>query len=316
MPISANDGKHINLSMDQPERLCPVAKALSSPMRVRMLGLLASRSMNVNEMAEALNLPISTAALNVRQLEESGLITSEIQPGVRGAMKLCSQRVESVSLRLTPDEAPDAGEFTVQLPIGGYSVAEDIRPNCGAVSERARIGENNLPQAFYHQDRFGAQLLWFASGALEYRFSLGDVDPDQVQWLEFSMEMSSGAARHSEDERSDIFVSVNDRPLGVWTSPGDHAGRRGRLNPPWWDDASSQFGLLKTWRVDADGSHLDGKPISGVTLDDLDLARGDYISLRLGVDKDAEHVGGLNLFGEKFGDHAQGVVMRVGTGKS
>ena len=48
------------------------------------------------------------------------------------------------------------------------------------------------------------------------------------------------------------------------------------------------------------------------TLADLRLDACDYISLRIGVDADAAHVGGVNLFGEKFGDYAQGIVMRVG----
>jgi len=100
--------------------------------------------------------------------------------------------------------------------------------------------------------------------------------------------------------------------LGVWTSPGDYGGRRGRLNPSWWSDTASQFGRLKTWRVDAGGSCLDGEPLSGVALADLKLDAQDYISLRVGVDAGSENVGGINLFGEKFGDFAQGVVMRVG----
>ena len=77
--------KHISFSLSQIERLCQVAKALSSPLRVKMIGLLASRSMNVNELAEALSMPVS-AALNVRQLEEARLISTEIQPGIHEAV--------------------------------------------------------------------------------------------------------------------------------------------------------------------------------------------------------------------------------------
>ena len=45
------------------------------------------------------------------------------------------------------------------------------------------------------------------------------------------------------------------------------------------------------------------------------VGTGIWLTLRLGVLPGAEHVGGLNLFGEKFGDFAQGVVMRVGYAK-
>lgn len=315
MPVSADENRHISLSLSELERLCPVAKALSSPMRVKMISLLGIRPMNVNELAEALSLPVSTAALNVRQLEEAGLISTEIQPGIRGAMKLCSRRIDSVSMRLVSEMRDGMSALTLQLPIGSYSSADNIQSECGMVSDHAWIGETNAPRSFYHPDRFGAQMLWFRSGELEYRFSLGEIDPEQVAFIEFSMEMSSNAPMYREDFKSDIHVVVNGVTLGTWVSPGDYGGRRGRLNPSWWSDTSSQYGLLKTWRVDASGSKLDGEALSGVTLADLNLAALDYISLRVGVDADSEHVGGLNLFGEKFGDFAQGVVMRVGYAK-
>ena len=315
MSIHADESKHINLSLNEIERLCPVAKALSSPLRVRMLALLSSRSMNVNEIADALSMPVSTAALNVRQLEESGLIYTEIQPGIRGAMKLCSRRIDSVSMRLVPELQDGVSALTLNLPIGSYSSAQDIRPECGIVSEHAWIGESNAPRTFYHPDRFSAQMLWFESGELEYRFSLGEISPDQVESLEFTMEVSSNAPMYRDDFKSDIFVSVCGHELGVWTSPGDYGGRRGRFNPSWWSDTSSQYGLLKTWRIDEYGSTLDGTALSSVKLSDLHLDQQDYISLRIGVHADAQHVGGLNLFGEKFGDFAQGIVARIGYAK-
>ena len=315
MSIHADESKHINLSLNEIERLCPVAKALSSPLRVRMLALLSSRSMNVNEIADALSMPVSTAALNVRQLEDSGLIYTEIQPGIRGAMKLCSRRIDSVSMRLVPELQDGVSALTLSLPIGSYSSAQDIRPECGIVSEHAWIGESNAPRTFYHPDRFNAQMLWFESGELEYRFSLGEISPDQVESLEFTMEVSSNAPMYRDDFKSDIFVSVCGHELGVWTSPGDYGGRRGRFNPSWWSDTSSQYGLLKTWRIDEYGSTLDGTALSSVKLSDLHLDQQDYISLRIGVHADAEHVGGLNLFGEKFGDFAQGIVARIGYAK-
>jgi len=48
---------------------------------------------------------------------------------------------------------------------------------------------------------------------------------------------------------------------------------------------------------------------------DLNLGGQDYLALRIGVHADAAHVGGINLFGEQFGDFAQGIIVRVGYAK-
>ena len=261
-------------------------------------------------------MPVSTAALNVRQLEEAGLISTEIQPGIRGAMKLCSRRIDSVSLHLVPETQDGVSALTLKLPLGSYACAREIRPECGLVSEHAWIGESNAPRTFYHPDRFAAQLMWFESGEVEYRFSLGEIDPRQVESLEISMEISSNAPMYREDFKSDIYVGLGARELGVWTSPGDYGARRGRFNPSWWSDTSSQYGLLKTWRIDSLGCTLDGEPLSSVTVADLQLDALEYIPLRIGIHADAAHVGGINLFGEKFGDFAQGIVVRVGYAKA
>ena len=69
---------------------------------------------------------------------------------------------------------------------------------------------------------------------------------------------------------------------------------------------------MKVWRVDKTGSYLDNQMISDVRLEDLQMERAEYISVRIGVHADAEYVGGLNLFGEQFGDYAQNLVLRIG----
>jgi predicted transcriptional regulator len=36
------------------------------------------------------------------------------------------------------------------------------------------------------------------------------------------------------------------------------------------------------------------------------------VRVRIGVDPKSENVYGINLFGEKFGDHPQALIMKVG----
>lgn len=111
---------------------------------------------------------------------------------------------------------------------------------------------------------------------------------------------------------SDIAVSINDRRLGVWTCPCDCGGRQGRLTPSWWPALSTQYGFLKFWRVTAEGSYLDGVRISDVSIRDLGIDKKGYISARIEVPKEAQNVGGINLFGEWFGDYPQALALKVG----
>ncbi|MFR2149665.1 MAG: ArsR/SmtB family transcription factor [Christensenellales bacterium] len=252
MSLHADESKHISFSLGQIERLCQVAKALSSQQRVKMIGLLASRSMNVNELADALGMPVSTAALNVRQLEEAGLISSEIQPGIRGAMKLCSRRIDSVSMHLVPETQEGVSALTLKLPLGSYASARDIRPECGLVSEHAWIGESNAPRAFYHPDRLSAQLLWFESGEVEYRSRWAKSTPSRWSGWKFRWNFLQ-RADVPRGFKSDIYVGLGARGAGRVDKPRRLRRAARRFNPSWWSDTSSQYGLLKTWRIDSLG---------------------------------------------------------------
>ena len=73
----------------------------------------------------------------------------------------------------------------------------------------------------------------------------------------------------------------------------------------------TQYGEYKTIKVNQLGCYENDVKCSEKNLDTLCLREGNYISFKLGVRPDAAHVGGMNLFGEKFGDYAQGLVMNV-----
>ena len=94
-------------------------------------------------------------------------------------------------------------------------------------------------------------------------------------------------------------------------TPGDFGGRRGRLNPEWWSDFSTQYGVIKTLLITQDCVFLDETPVSTQNLTKLGVQKGDYITFRIGIKPDAKHQGGLNLFGEQFGDFAQGLIYSV-----
>jgi predicted transcriptional regulator len=59
------------------------------------------------------------------------------------------------------------------------------------------------------------------------------------------------------------------------------------------------------------GSFLDGSPLSGTTVDRLAVRPGDPIRARFGIKSDVERKGGINLFGSKFGNYGQDIVLRL-----
>ncbi len=298
--------------VDEAEPVTLIAHALSSPERLNVIRLLGQRSMNVKELSAALGLPMSTAALHVRTLEEAGLIMCEALPGERGSMKLCSRRMDYVGFNLVSQAAHEGSVLRMELPVGAYSSADGVKPTCGLADAHAAVGLFDSPESFYLPGRLGAQIIWLREGFLEYRFGTSNLSLLDIQWLEISFEACSEAPMYRNPWKSDITLLVNGVRVGVWTSEADFGGRRGMLNPPWWPDVSTQYGVLKTWRVDGKGSFLENIRISDVCLSDLELKGREYLSLTIGVSPDAEHPGGMNLFGDGFGDFPQGVVLKIG----
>lgn len=308
--FKGREGMVIRLNLEDVETASAVHHALSTPLRLKILRLLGIRNYYVNEIAELLNIPPSTAALNVRILENAGLIMTSVVPGNRGVAKMCHRMVSDVHLRIQSDLTGDSRQINYSLPIGSYTDCEPGGEFCGLVSEKSSIGDNNDPACFYEPERIHAQLIWLYHGYLEYRVSNRELRRSQLQILRISFEACSETANYNPDWPSDIYVSINGVELGVWTCPGDFGGRRGMVSPDWWPVSSSQYGQLKLWEVTAEGTFLDGALISHVGLEDLGLDKGDYFTLRIGVHPDAVHPGGMNLFGARFGDYSQDILLQ------
>jgi predicted transcriptional regulator len=303
----------LELSMERPEELARVAHALSTELRLGMMKLLNARRMNVAELAEALNIPVSTAASNVKVLEQAGLIETELLPATRGAMKVCSRTYDDIRIALNepgPRAANGERRYEIEMPIGSF-VSCEAAPTCGMVGEEGRIVAEDAPSAFFHPNRLQAQLIWLRKGYLEYRFPFEIPAGARIKRIGFSMEICSEAPNFDNDWPSDITLWINGVEIGTWTSPGDFGGRRGRLNPAWWPDAGTQYGMLKTWAVDADRSTVDHEEISVVGLSRLGLPGRSFVDMRIGVKEDAAFKGGLNLFGRRFGNFEQDIVMRI-----
>jgi predicted transcriptional regulator len=150
-----------------------------------------------------------------------------------------------------------------------------------------------------------------ADGFVEYVFPNTLPTSVEIDRLELAMEVCSEAPDFNNDYPSDITVWIGGVEIGTWTSPGDLGGKRGRLNPSWWNDHNTQHGVLKVWCVDSQGSYVDGSQVSDVTLKDIGVRPKAPIAIRIGIKPDAEHPGGFNIFGRGFGNYEQDLVLRL-----
>jgi predicted transcriptional regulator len=294
------------------EEMEMVAKALSNKVRIEIFRELQKQPMNVNEISQRFNMPASSATVNIRKLEKAGLIRTELLPGSRGSQKVCSAIYDRLVVDLAgPDKVPDAdNSVSIHMPIGNFVDCE-VTPTCGLLSDSGIIGLLDDPASFYEPERTQAQLLWFRKGYVEYRFPNKTPSDSVVQSLELTMEVCSEAPLHKPQWPSDITLWVNGTEVGTWLSPGDFGGERGMLTPEWWGTDSTQFGLLKKWRINGNGTYIDGESLSPVTLEQCNLNEKSYFTIRLGVKEDADNVGGINLFGSRFGNYELDLLLRI-----
>ncbi len=296
-----------------PDRQFDVVRGLASPVRIKILRLLRrTGSLNVNQIAEMLELPQSTIATNIQILEDAELIATEITKASKGQQKICSARFDEIIIRLDGEETNyKKNVIDVEMPLGLYTSC-DVSAPCGMCSGKSIIGMLDVPDLFLDPSRVHAALIWFDRGYVEYKFpNNAKVLKAEVGELEFMLELSSEVPGTNVEWPSDITLWVNNVKIGTWTSPGDYGDRRGMHTPRWWKMEGSQYGILTRWRITSAGTFLDQQKLSDVTPTDLALPEHHSIRLRIGIEEHAPHPGGINIFGKGFGDYDQNILMRL-----
>ena len=303
--------RYVHLSIFEEEKIDKVMSALSSPVRRAILRLISEGSFSISEIAKRLDIPSSNVVFHTKILQEADLIRVQDKPASHGVTKIISQKINDISIRCAmPPEKHGITERKFSLPIGSFSDF-NIEPSCGMATAHKQLAATDIPGTFYGPDRCAAQIIWFSKGYLEYRVPNFYLKMAQCLELTFSMELCSEIACYRANWPSDITFWVNGVEVCTWRCPGDFGDRRGKLNPSWWADTSTQYGLLKTIRINQKGVYLDESKMSAITIESLKLEEGDCFTLRIGNKPDAECVGGVNLFGEKFGDYEQAIEVVV-----
>ncbi|MFE5323437.1 ArsR/SmtB family transcription factor [Paenibacillus sp. NPDC056579] len=287
----------------------PLYEALASEVRLRIVQMLAVQPMNIKEIAHELKLSSAIITMHIRKLEAGGLIRTQLVRKEGGTHKMCSLAIERIQIDLPHSGTPQRHVYESVIPIGHYTEF-DIHPTCGLATKEKVIGQFDDPRYFMEPERMHAHILWFGKGYVEYRIPNYLLPGQQLEEIEITMELGSEAPGANDNWPSDIRFYLNSVPLGQWTSPGDYGSSRGRYAPDWWWTGLNQYGLLKVIRIQEDGTFIDGQLMSETGLADLPLDRNHW-TLRLAVEEDSTHVGGLTIYGEGFGNYSQDLLYRV-----
>ena len=287
-----------------------IFKALGSNIRVEIIKILRENNgMNMNDLASCLNITNGALTSHIKKLEDCGLISTTSESAGHGNQKICTVRLDKILIDLdNADEEQNV--YQTELKVGHYS-NYSIYPTCGLASSTALIGEVDDTRYFAHPDRYNADILWFTKGFVEYIIPNFIPFSQRIDKITISAELSSEAPGVNDVWPSDISFYINDTFIGSWTSPGDFGDVKGIFTPEWWFPNWNQYGLLKLLVINKRGSFIDGLQISGVTIHDLNLTDKSTIRLKMAVNDDANHVGGLTIFGKNFGNYNQDINVRI-----
>ncbi len=303
----------LSLDLNDPEQVdqaIKIFKALALRQRLDILRLVARSATTPNEIAARLEAPQSTITLNVRLLEQAGLLTSSAEStGVKGLSKVLEPACDRILIHLPRPAEDDRPACEYTIPVGSYTAFEVSEP-CGLCSETGIIGSLDDPLSFYEPARSQAQLIWFYDGYIEYSVPNRIPPRAEITAVGVSLELCSEAPGYNLNWPSDITLWLNGVEIGTWTSPGDFGGRPGLLTPTWWTPNNTQYGLMKQWSVSQQGSYIDGVRTDTVRLDQLSL-KEHLIRLRIGVKRDAVHRGGVSIFGARFGNYPQDIRLTL-----
>jgi predicted transcriptional regulator len=255
----------------------------------------------MNALALKLGVTHSAITAHIKALAACDLVFVREERGDRGPRKLISLNRERIQVDLV-GHTRDRIIREMPIPIGSFT-AFDIKPPCALASGEEVIGQVDDPGAFFLPEHSEAEILWFASGFVEYSIPVPADLKNRIEKIEITMEISSEAPGICEEWPSDITFILNGINAGIWLSPGDYGEIKGRLNPQWWDESWNQYGLLKYLSITREGTYMDDIQLSACTIDQLFKNDSENLTIRIAVLEDSKNVGGVTLFGEKFGNY-------------
>lgn len=301
---------------DETEDILELSNALASKVRLDFLRQLINNPMTITELAKANGMANSTVIFHLNVLVNAGLVKVEYLPSKKGKAQVYFAHFTSINFSLFNKKKltflPNEKKLETHeqsMPVGMFVEANvDDYIRFATEKDIIRLSKNEI----YDNIRQEIELLWTNGGKISYAFTNSFAINQDVEEIEFSLELCSEINYYRNDWKSDITFAVNNIDICTYTSPGDFGGIKGKLNPAWWGTSATQFGLLVVVTINKEGVFLNRNLVkTEITINDLNLYSDNKILFTIYNRKDAEHYGGFNIFGKKFGNYPQDIILRA-----
>lgn len=276
----------------------PIIECFASSARLEILRLLSRKPMSISELAAELVISSPIVTRHIAQLEQAGLVTSQMIPGKRGTKKMCSLCEKEIRIVLSCDQAGESRSSHC-IGVGEFELAQVEAP-CGMMSNNRVIGLKDDPRYFQSPDRTSADVIWFSQGELRYHLGAGAAMLKKLDSLEIRLSMEMKAYRKKGGKATLIFeldgqriCTVEEKADGAEKERPTYSYRSGEMV------VATNGGNERCLTITRNGTWYGNARVSDFTLSDI---TGSLFHIRLENDS---HDTVLYLFG---GDK-QGIII-------
>lgn len=295
------------------ENMVTLCNALGNKKRVLILKELQKPpfTSSVSELCKKFDLPTSTLMHHLEILEKAALVAFRYKNSSKGAIRLYGRSLRGADLRfyhIYQEETSHQLCDIQSIKVGHYINYEGATFSFATETKLYDFLGSNC----FNPNRFDAELIYTPNGIIEYYFDNKIAKQNKITKMVISLEICSEAPYFDNTYKSDITFWINHKELGTHTCDGDYGDRRGTLNPKWWLNINTQYGKLVTLSIDETGVFINGTLVnSKINIHHLKLDEDNKISFKLGNQKTATNPGGFNIFGKKFGDYRQDIILQL-----
>lgn len=297
--LDSKDQKDINM----------LGKALSHPIRTKMIEQIHLHPYTANELAKLNGIDLKNALFHLEILLKANLIEHIYLPSKKNKTSiyaLCSGKVNIDFSNKAENQ--EWIEFQQEMPVGLYVDAKfNNKFRIATQTEMHRLQIDDV----FNPVRKNASLLWTTGGEVTYAFNKKTYASKRIRSITFSLEICSETLGFRNDFKSDITFLINNIEIGVHTCPGNYGDIPGKYNPEFWSRNYSQYGDLVIINITKEGTYINHALVSKVNLENINLDSNQYILFTLKNDIKNPHYGGFNIFGKGFGNYDQDILMTI-----